>query len=326
MIERVPLITAAVTVYNAEDTVKKAIMSVVSQTWPNIEILIVDDASTDNSVNIIRRLQREYGNFRLFIHTDNAGVAVSRNTALKNAKGEFVVFFDDDDESSPDRITSQFQRLIDYESHYADGAPVICHTARKLLYPMGEIRIDPTMGQEKGVAPSGIAVAKRILLGTPLKNGYGSCPTCSQMARLSTYHLLGGFDPSFRRSEDTDLNIRLALIGGHFVGIRLPLVTQTMTKTVEKSIKDEYRYARLLLEKHKGVVENEGLYEFSCEWLKVKLAWFEANYLDCMGGLMKLMYSHPFLVVQRLYLALPNIRVNQAFRRFHSARIKMKKS
>ncbi len=320
-----PLVSIGLTTYNCRDTVESAIKSALSQTWRPIEIIVIDDCSTDGTYKVLGKLSKAHPEIIIFANEINRGVAFSRNRILEEASGEFVVFFDDDDESSPDRIESQLKRLIDYEKQYANGAPVICHTARKLYYPNGEIRIDPTMGQEKGVAPSGTAVANRILLGKPLKNGYGSCPTCSQMARLSTYRLLGGFDPSFRRSEDTDFNIRLALAGGHFVGISSPLVIQTMTKTAEKSIRDEFRYARLLLDKHKVVIEKEGVYVFCCEWLEVKLAWLEANYLNFIVRLSKLIIANPFLVLQRLYLALPNMSLNLSFRRFHNVREEMKK-
>jgi GT2 family glycosyltransferase len=181
------------------------------------------------------------------------------------------------------------------------------------------------MGLRQGIAPSSHAVAKRILIGTQLNDGYGSCPTCSQMARLSTYRFLGGFDPLFRRSEDTDFNVRLALAGGHFVGISTPLVIQTMTKTAEKNIKDEFHYARLLLEKHKAVIGSEKLYDFSCEWLRLKEAYLQTNYLDFVVKLLKLLISNPFLVLKRLYLALPNMRINQSFKRFHDAGDSLKK-
>lgn len=324
-IVRQALVTVGVTSFNAENTIARAIFSAVNQTWRTIEIIVVDDGSSDNTRKILDKLSKAHPEIIVFTNSTNSGVAVSRNRILEEAGGEFVIFFDDDDESLPDRISLQYHRIIKYEEEYANGAPVICHTARVILYPDGEKRVDPTMGQKRGIAPSGLAVAKRILIGTQLSDGYGSCPTCSQMARLSTYRSLGGFDPSFRRSEDTDFNLRLALAGGHFVGISTPLVIQTMTKTAEKNIKAEFHYARLLLEKHKAVIGSEKLYDFSCEWLRLKEAYLETNYLDFMAILLKLVFANPFLVLKRLYLALPNMRINQSFKRFHDAGDSLKK-
>jgi glycosyltransferase involved in cell wall biosynthesis len=313
-----PLVTIGLTTYNAADSIERAVRSALSQTWRPIEIVAVDDCSTDGSREILDQLAERHHELRVFGNEVNGGVAISRNRILEEARGEFVVFFDDDDESLPERITQQYQRIIDYEKRFSNREPVICHTARKLRYPHGEERTESTMGQMEGArAPAGAAVAKRILLGTPLKDGYGACPTCSQMARLSTYRLLGGFDPSFRRGEDTDFNIRLAEAGGHFVGIASPLVIQTMTKTSEKSLRDEYCNMRLLMKKHRAIMEREGQYDFCCEWLEVKQAWLERRRLDLAGRLLKLSLNNPILTFRRLYLALPNIGLNRAFSRFH---------
>jgi hypothetical protein len=168
-------------------------------------------------------------------------------------------------------------------------------------------------------APAGAAVARRILLGTPLEDGYGACPTCSQMARLSTYRRLGGFDAALRRGEDTDFNIRLAEAGGHFVGIDQPFVIQTMTKTPEKSLRDEYCNMRRLMEKHRAIMEREGQYDFCCEWLELKQTWLERRHLDFVRRLFRLSLNNPVLTLRRLYLALPNIGINRAFSRFHKS-------
>ena len=313
-----PLVTIGLTTFNAEDTVARAVQTALAQTWRPIEIVAVDDCSTDDTRKILSQLAEQDLELRVFSNEANCGVAISRNRILEEAKGEFVAFFDDDDENLPERIIEQYQRITSYEKRFAEGAPVICHTARKLLYPHGEERIEPTMGQTEGKrAPAGPPVAHRILMGTPLEDGYGACPTCSQMARLSTYRLMGGFDPSLRRGEDTDFAIRLAQAGGHFVGIAHPLVTQWMTSTSEKSLAEEYRNMRLLLEKYRAIIKHEGQYDFCCEWLEMKQAWLEHRRLNFVRLLLRLGLTSPVLTLRRLYLALPNLGLNRAFSRFH---------
>lgn len=315
-----PLVTIGLTTYNAADSVVCAISSALSQTWRPIEIVAVDDCSTDATREVLDHLAALHTELRVFSNEVNGGVAVSRNRILEQARGEFVVFFDDDDESLPTRVEEQLGRIVDYEQKFAEGAPVICHTARTLHYPHGEVRLEPTMGQIGGKqAPAGSALARRILIGTPLEDGYGACPTCSQMARLSTYRLVDGFDPALRRGEDTDFNIRLALAGGHFVGIASPLVIQTMTKTFDKSLQEEYRNMRRLLEKHRDFLEREGQYEFCCEWLNLKQAWLERRRVAFAMRLLRLALTRPLLTLRRLYIALQNIGVNRAFSRFHGA-------
>jgi len=138
------------------------------------------------------------------------------------------------------------------------------------------------------------------------------------MARLSTYHLLGGFDPDFRRSEDTDFNIRLAKIGGHFVGIAKPMVLQYMTKTPEKSLKDEQKYTLMLLDKHRDVPDRYGLYNYCCHWIDLKRAWLDKKILPFIFSILTLVISHPVHTFCRLFAAIPNIGLNKNFGRFHS--------
>lgn len=313
------LVTIGITSFNASDTIERAIKSALSQNWKPVEIVIVDDCSTDDTLEIINKVSVNRKNIRVFSQQKNKGVASARNKIIENAKGDFVVFFDDDDQSLPGRIKEQIQRILKYEQEFSERNPVICHTARKLIYPNGEIRIESTMGEtEKKRAPSGLAVARRILLGTPLEDGYGACPTCSQMARTSTYRDIGGFDEKLRRCEDTDFNIRLALAGGHFVGISNPLVTQFMTNSSDKSLKSEYNNMLYLLEKNRILLETEGMYDFCIEWLKLKHAWLEKRKIDFLFHLAKLCFKKPLVVFQRIWTALPNIQLNNSFGRFHT--------
>ncbi|MGD9501082.1 MAG: glycosyltransferase family 2 protein [Methyloceanibacter sp.] len=312
------LITIGITAFNAAATIERAVRSALEQTWRPAEILIVDDCSEDATMAILTKLCREHPEIRLIRQEKNRGIAATRNRILAEAKGEFVAFFDDDDESLPERVEAQLRRIVAYERDFAHGAPVICHTARLQLYPDGSRRIAPTMGEREGhPAPAGPAVAERILLGKRLKDAYGACATCSQMARLSTYASVGGFDPALARSSDTDLNIRLALAGAHFPGIAQPLVLQTMTKTPEKSLGEEHRNTVVLLDKHRGFVEDAGGYEFSRRWIDAKQAWLEGRSFDFARQMATVMLLHPILSMSRLALALPNFERNRAFSRFH---------
>lgn len=318
MVVAKPLITIGVTAYNAETTIEQALASAFEQSWRPIEVIIVDDCSTDATYQTLLQWQLKHPELHVFQNPVNGGVAVSRNRIIAEAQGEFLVFFDDDDESVSDRLQQQWERITQYEQEFANDSLVICHTARHLIYPDGGARIEPTMGQRIGkLAPNGYGVAERILFGKPLKDAYGACPTCCQMSRLSTYKYLNGFDGDFRRSEDTEFNVRLALAGGHFVGIAQPLVVQRMTKTAEKSLADESRYMLLLLRKHRVVLEQAGQYYFCCCWLKLKQAWLEGKWLYFSLSLIQLALSHPLITLQRLSQAWQSIGLNRAFARFH---------
>src|SRR6476646_8608985 len=312
------LVTIGITAFNAVPTIERAVHSALAQSWRPIEILVMDDCSSDATPEILASLAAKHPEIRLFRSETNRGMAAGLNQILAEARGEFVAFFDDDDESLPERIAAQRKRILDYERQFAKGAPVICHTARLQLYPDGSQRIVPTMGEyERQPAPSGLPVAERTLLGKRLKHAYGACATCSQMARPSTYDLVGGFDPALRRHSDTDLNVRLAVAGAHFVGVSQPLVVQNMTKAAEKTLAEEYRYVLVLINKHRELMDRVGQYEFCLHWVHAKQAWLEGRLGSFAQTVASLAFSHPVLTTNRLALAIRNLGLNRAFSRFH---------
>lgn len=313
-----PLITIGIISYNSLNTIKEAIDCALKQTWQPLEILIVDDCSTDGTWDALLDSIVKNTFLRIFRNEANEGVAKCRNIIIEESKGDFIAFFDDDDISLPERVAAQYLRIIDYENNYSNGKPVICHTARRLIYPNGYSYLESTIGQNEGKsAPSGISVALRILLGRSLEDGYGSCATCSQMARVSTYKLVGFFDENLRRSEDTDLNIRLSKLGSHFVGISNPLVLQRMTKTEEKNLSEEYRNFKLLILKHKELIENHANFDFCELFIEIKFAWYQRRYISFLLILIYLQFRYPIMTIARFFLAVKNFKSNLLFRKFH---------
>jgi glycosyltransferase involved in cell wall biosynthesis len=313
-----PLVTIGITAFNAEGTITRALDSALAQAWRPVEIVVVDDASTDNTRSTIEKIAATHPDITLLTNPSNSGVAVSRNSIIEAARGEFVVFFDDDDVSRPQRTELQLERLIEYERKFAGGAPAVCHTAREQIYPRGRRRVERTLGTSlERAAPAGLPVAYRILLGASLRDGYGSCATCSQMARTETYRMVGGFDPEFRRCEDTDFCIRVARAGGHLVGISTPLVVQVMTRTKDKDLELERKYSLALLDKHKDLFCHEAMFEFCREWLELKHYWLRGDWNMFVTRAMKLGVTHPLLTWRRTWLAFPSLGSNRSFGRFH---------
>lgn len=313
------LVSIGITAFNAEHTIESAIRSALLQNWRPIEIIAVDDCSDDTTYDVLLKMAAVHPELRVFKNSNNGGVAISRNRIIAEASGEFLAFFDDDDQSLPDRISIQLNTITSYEFQFARGAPVICHTARTLIYPDGSRRVESTMGEQCRVcAPHGLAVAERILLGTPLKDGYGACPTCSQMGRLKTYRDAGGFDPFFRRSEDTELNVRLSKAGAHFIGIASPLVVQQMTNTADKGLSQECYYTHKVLEKHRDIADKYKMFDFCRCWIDIKFEWLKGSKVDFFLGFIIQFLKHPNWVCRRFFSALPNIGLNRSFSRFYN--------
>jgi len=104
-----PLISVIIPVYNCEKYLAEAITSVLSQTYQNTEVLIVDDGSTDNSQNVGKRFARQ-GQVK-YLYQANQGIGAARNRALSVAKGEFFALLDADDVWLEDKLTWQMKEF-----------------------------------------------------------------------------------------------------------------------------------------------------------------------------------------------------------------------
>jgi glycosyltransferase involved in cell wall biosynthesis len=103
-INKVSIITP---LYNSEEFISETIESVLSQSYNNWEMIIVDDCSTDNGVNIVKKYQKECEKIKLIRLDNNSGAAVARNVAIKKAKGRFIAFLDSDDYWHPEKLKKQ---------------------------------------------------------------------------------------------------------------------------------------------------------------------------------------------------------------------------
>lgn len=105
------LVSVVVPAYNVEKFLPKCIDSLLGQTHNNLDIIIVDDGSTDKTGEIADQYAEKYDNIRC-IHKENGGLSDTRNAGLKHAKGEYVVFFDSDDWVENNVIEENLQCMI----------------------------------------------------------------------------------------------------------------------------------------------------------------------------------------------------------------------
>jgi len=96
-------VSVIITVYNCEELIHYAVMSIVNQTYKNIEIIIVNDGSTDNTLEILESLKNEFPNIKLY-SIKNSGTYIARNVGLTYTTGDFITFHDADDWGHPQRI------------------------------------------------------------------------------------------------------------------------------------------------------------------------------------------------------------------------------
>lgn len=113
-----PMISVIVPVYNGQDCLDNCIRSIKAGTYDNLEILIVNDGSTDDTGSICRKLKEEYPDI-LLLHTGGKGVSAARNAALDICKGEYISFVDADDRILPHMLELLYRDLNETQSDIA---------------------------------------------------------------------------------------------------------------------------------------------------------------------------------------------------------------
>lgn len=115
----VPLISVIMPVFNSEDFLERALSSVATQTFSNFELIIINDGSTDKSLDIINSFVSKYKNFRL-INNKNIGASKSRNIGINEAKGKYIAFLDSDDFMDKNFLEVLYNKLLE------DNSDIVC--------------------------------------------------------------------------------------------------------------------------------------------------------------------------------------------------------
>ncbi len=109
-------VSAVVPMYNAKELVKFTVDSILNQSLANIEVLIVDDCSTDDSLKFCREIYGHDERVRILQQPKNMGPGAARNTGIRSAKGKYIVFVDSDDEILPDMFSKMFETAEKYSA------------------------------------------------------------------------------------------------------------------------------------------------------------------------------------------------------------------
>ncbi len=187
-----PLVSAIITSFQRREYVCDAVDSALEQDYRPLEVLVVDDGSTDGTVELLRD---RYGDGIRLLTQPNRGVSAARNAGVEAAKGEFVAFLDDDDVWLPHKTRLQMAVFQAHPDTVVVGGGVQYIDAR------GEPVLRPAMG-------SPVVGYETLCVRTALPG------TCSnELVRRSAFLEIGGFDESLPRAEDRDLWIRMARVG-----------------------------------------------------------------------------------------------------------------
>jgi glycosyltransferase involved in cell wall biosynthesis len=273
--------SAIITCFNAEQTISTAIDSILNQSITPSEIIIVDDYSKDESVNEISKFL--YSN-NIFLHsnTTNLGVAASRNIGVRLSSYDNIIFFDDDDFSSPKRALEHLRHLNYnstlsyvssekiYSSYYSKSflnkSYFGCLVSRKLLRHLNGLR------------------------DSSINNLY--LPASTLGFKKSLWVELKGFDETFHRLEDIDFAFRASIIDSWFSFSDKVLVTRYHSKGSDKSSNLDQLYLTKFLDKHKGLLDLNDYNQIQ-HWLKLRSSYFEGEVVNLLNIAVKYFFSYP---------------------------------
>lgn len=189
-----PLVSIVVPCYNHARYVKQCIESILAQTYPNIELLVIDDGSSDESPRILEELAASHG-FTLRIQS-NQGLLPTLNTALQEVKGEYFAPFASDDVMLPERIALQVEHMRRHPEVAICGGNIV---------PIDED--GKVLEKKRRVRPS-----RRLDFDSIFKNLLPSAPAPTFLMRREVVLQVGGYDPSMR-IEDLTMMLKVCQAG-----------------------------------------------------------------------------------------------------------------
>ncbi len=247
-----PLISVILPVYNANGYLPLALESIFAQTYKNFELIAVDDGSTDNSLDILKKYAKKDQRIKVYHNKRNLNIANSLNLGIKHAKGQYIARMDADDISLPHRFQKQIHFLLKHPEVIILG------------------------GQVRTIDVNGKALGRKLfpILDNEIRESlYTSNPIQHPTAIINKFLLPKNFswyNPSLPPAEDYDLFFRLGQYGkyhnlNHFVlkyrqylgssTFKNPLKTFNVTKKVRKLAVAKYGYQPSLKSKIINLVQ-----------------------------------------------------------------------
>lgn len=180
------MISVVIPSYNRESTIIRAVNSVLCQTYSDIEVIVVDDGSTDQTREVLSDISDE--RFR-YVYQKNAGACAARNNGIEHAKGEYIAFQDSDDAWRPEKLIKQLEAMRQYNADIC-----FCKMERH-NYPAGKDQFYPSI-------PDGIVAYKDLLLKS-------LASTQTIVAKREVFKS-AMFDVQVKRMQDYDWMVRAA--------------------------------------------------------------------------------------------------------------------
>lgn len=265
-----PLVSVIIPAYNRKHTLKRCIDSVLGQTYENLEIIIVDDCSTDGTMEFV---EQEYGAVNeteiIYVRNDsNLGAAASRNVGVSYANGEFIAFHDSDDEWHQEKLDKQMMLFLEsepktaavYSRFYMNGTD-------SYVYPPENIAMSYKSGY----------IFYSLLL-TPLIG------MITLVMRKRVFLEIGGFNEQLHSLEDYELTIRIAQDHAILLVDEPLAVAYESENSVGKRNRDKIVTQCYIMNRYKDQLALAGLKKkkFESVYQEACLYQFEEFFCECM--------------------------------------------
>lgn len=220
-----PLVSAVIPTYNRAGVITESVDSVLGQSYPNLEVIVVDDGSSDDTLSLLAR----YGEKIRVISQRNAGPAAARNRGIAVARGEFIAFLDSDDLWLPTKIEKQVRLL----QEASESVPCCLCNIRMCWNDHERTSFDisclnPTYPEGLWLNPAEVLATRFVLFNQGI------------IIRRKVLEKIGAFDQSLWFLEDHELSLRLSLQGPWaFVAEPLVIWRESRSGSLYKKAQEE---------------------------------------------------------------------------------------
>lgn len=243
------LVSVIIPTYNRAYCIKNAIDSVLQQEYEQMEIIIVDDASTDNTREVIQNIKDR--RIKYICNDKNCGAAASRNIGVKMASGKYIAFQDSDDIWLKEKLQKQLEII-----EASDYGMVYCSFER--IFPDGRIEKVPRQGIQKEARQGEIY---------PYLLAESYISTQTMLLKREVFQQIEGFDETMKSYEDYDLAIRISK--GYKIGYVDEVLVQlnTLSDSVDMNMINGIISSAYLIRKYETDLKKYGLYQRKCDVL-----------------------------------------------------------
>lgn len=212
-----PTVSVVIPTYNRADALQRTLDSVLDQTHEDLEVLVVDDASTDETATVVA----DYDDSRVTFleHETNRGGSAARNTGIEQATGEYIAFLDSDDEWLPRKIERQVELLERRSDEWIAAYCGVEMVAASKPGPLRKLATHLFSRRHETEGMEGGEELVRLTLSDDLHTSAGS----TLIVRSDVVETVDGFDESFDRFQDSEFLIRV-LRHGKLAYVNAPLV------------------------------------------------------------------------------------------------------